>query len=347
MSFNLVTAVKEHTDGQLLGQMGQLLGEEGSQASAALDSAVPAMLSGLLGTTRTSKGADNLFTAVQQQDDDLLNNLGALLSSGKASSVIERGNSVFGGLLGKGGLGKLAGALSSFSGISRGGTGTLMGMLVPVILGVLKRKVGSDGLNSASLARLFSDQSDNLSLGMPTGLEGALNTSGFLSSITQTHSNATLGAATALGGTIAGTAEDVYSRASNATSEHGTAWSSKASDATADLGASSDTALNQIESLGHSTREQVGAAADDVSFAARRGMQTATNGMSTAADASIEQAQEIVRTGSIWTKLLAPLLIIGLLAWAGYMFYLSQQNASSTAAAQSTETSTAETGSSN
>lgn len=329
MSFNLIDTVKGHTDGQLLGQMSQLLGEESANAGIALDSAVPAMLSGLLGTTRTSKGADSLFSAVQDHDDQVLDNLGAMLSSGKASAVIENGNSVLGELLGRGGLGKLAGVLSTFTGLSRGGTGSLIGMLTPVIMGVLKRKVSSEGLNSANLARLFSDQAENFTDSMPEGLGTALNSSGFLGSITDSISSTATNLASTTVGAIGGSVVD----AAHSVSEVKQRVSSGVTNASARGGE----LLDDAKSLGADVRGDISDAMDNAGGAARRGIQNASDSMSTVADASLDQAHDVVRTGTVWTKLLAPLLIIGLLAWAGYMFYLSQQS-NSVAAAESATT---------
>jgi len=128
MSFNIVDLVKDQVKGPLLGQMGNLLGNESGKAAGATDSMIPALLSGMMGSSSTSGGADSLFKAVNDQDDGLMDNLGSLLGGGQASSVIDNGNSLLGGLLGTGGLGKLAGALASFSGLSKGGTSSLMGM---------------------------------------------------------------------------------------------------------------------------------------------------------------------------------------------------------------------------
>lgn len=183
MSFNIVDLVKDQVKGQLIGQMGNLLGNEGGKATGAVDSMIPALLNGMTGTANTDEGAGKLFGAIQDQDDSLLDNLGSMLGGGQASTVIDNGNSVLSNLFGSGGLGKLAGALSAFSGVSKGGTSSLMGMLAPIVLGVLKRKVMGDGLNAGGLASMLSSQSNNIGASLPQGLTDQLNTSGFLSGL--------------------------------------------------------------------------------------------------------------------------------------------------------------------
>lgn len=212
MSFNIVDLVKDQVKGQLIGQMGNLLGNEGGKATSAVDSMIPALLNGMTGAANTDEGAGKLFGAIQDQDDSLLDNLGSMLGGGQASTVIDNGNSVLSNLFGGGGLGKLAGALSAFSGVSKGGTSSLMGMLAPIVLGVLKRKVMGDGLNAGGLASMLSSQSNNIGASLPQGLTDQLNTSGFLSGLGGAGAGLAAGAA----GAVAAGAANVASGARDA-----------------------------------------------------------------------------------------------------------------------------------
>lgn len=183
MSFNIVDLVKDQISGSLMGQMGSMLGNESSLAAGAVDNAVPALLEGLRNSTSTTDGADSLFQAVQDQDDSLLDNLGDMLGGGQGSSVIDNGTSMLGTLFGSGGLGSLGGVLSAVSGLSKGGSGSLLGMLAPIVVGVLKRKVMGNGLNAGGLASMLMGQKDNIGGSMPVGLTDQMSSSGFLSSI--------------------------------------------------------------------------------------------------------------------------------------------------------------------
>ena len=234
MSFNIVDLVKDQVKGQLLGQMGNLLGNESGKAAGATDSMIPALLSGLMGASSTSGGSDSLFKAVNDQDDGLMDNLGSLLGSGQASSIIDNGNSLMGGLLGTGGLGKLAGALAGFSGLSKGGTSSLMGMLAPVIIGILKRKVMGDGLNAGGLASMLMDQKSNIGGALPAGLGDQLNASGFLSSLSGAADSAVSGVADAAGSAVSGVADAAGSAVSGVTGAAGSAVSG-AADAAGDV----------------------------------------------------------------------------------------------------------------
>lgn len=183
MSFNIVDLVKDQISDQLLGQMGNALGTEGSQTTGALAGALPGLLSGLMNSAGSTSGAGALFDAVQQQDDGLLGNMGNLLGGDQASTVADQGSSMLSSILGSGALGQLAGVVANFAGISRGNSSSLMGMLAPIIIGVIKKKVFDGGMNANSMASMLSSQKDNVAAAMPQGFSDQLQSAGFFDSI--------------------------------------------------------------------------------------------------------------------------------------------------------------------
>ncbi|MBX2824289.1 MAG: DUF937 domain-containing protein [Gammaproteobacteria bacterium] len=220
MSFNLVDLVKDQVGGQILGQIGGLMGDQADKAEAGLGSAIPALLSGLTKRAGVPGGADSLFGAVNDADDGMLDNLGALLGdSSQSKSMIDTGSSLLGGLLGNAGLGSLGGIISAVTGLSKGNSGSLLGLLAPVILGVIKRKVLGGGLNASGLLDMLNGQNDNINAAMPAGLSDQLSSSSFLSSITDVAGGGldqvtgAAGAAMDKAGDIAGNAADTLGNA--------------------------------------------------------------------------------------------------------------------------------------
>lgn len=183
MSFNIVDLVKDQISDQLLGTMGSVLGTEGSQTTGALSGALPGLLSGLMNSARNPTGAGALFNAVQQQDDNVLGNIGNLLGSDQSSTLASQGTSMLTGVLGSGALGQLAGVIANFAGISRGNSSSLLGMLAPIIIGVIKKKVFEGGMNASSLADMLASQKDNVEAAMPSGFADQLKSAGFFDSI--------------------------------------------------------------------------------------------------------------------------------------------------------------------
>src|SRR5262249_34479760 len=72
-------------------------------------------------------------------------------------------------------LGVLAGALGRFGGVGEGAARTLLGMVAPVIFGVLGRQTGG-GIRA--LTQFFALQKDEFVRAIPSGLSDLLKTSG-------------------------------------------------------------------------------------------------------------------------------------------------------------------------
>ena len=185
MSFNIMDLVKDQISDQVMGQISGLLEEEPDATSNAISGAIPAILSGLGNITSNERGAESLFNTVQAQDDSLLDNLGDMLGSNNSGSMIEMGTKLLGGLMGNGGLGSLVGALAGFSGMGKKSSSGLVGILAPIVLGILKRKLfgGNAGSSIGALTSLFSDQKDNITNAMPAGLNDQLTSGGFFDNI--------------------------------------------------------------------------------------------------------------------------------------------------------------------
>ena len=230
MSFNLVELVQDQLTGQVKGHVSKMLGNEADKADAALGAAVPGLLKGLVQSASTPSGADSLLKAVNDQDEGLLDNLGSMLGGNKSASVLEAGSNSLGSLFGSKGAGALSGAVSSVSGLSEGGTKKVMGMAAPMVMGVIKQKVMSGGLNASGLASMLKGQEEHINKVMPAGLGDQLSSQGFLSSIT--------GAVSSEASAVAGKAKAAASNAANAASN--TAASAKSAVAGTTSGGSSN-----------------------------------------------------------------------------------------------------------
>ena len=221
MSFNLVDLVKDQFGGPALGQLGALLGEDNNKTEAALGAAVPGLLNGLTSSAKADGGA-SLFDAVNNQDDSLLDNIGGLLTGGNSSNVMNQGTNLLGSLLGNGAMGGLASAVSGLTGIGGKSSSGLMGLLMPIVLGIVKRKIfggGGFSQNAGGLLSLLDGQKDNVQAAMPNGFQAQLQSSGFMDQLSGMGSGAAGavgGAASAAGGAVSGAAGAVGNAAGNA-----------------------------------------------------------------------------------------------------------------------------------
>lgn len=186
MSFNLVDLVKGQLGGAALGQLGALLGEDSNKTESALGAAIPGLLSGLTSSAKADGGA-SLFNAVKDSDDSLLDNIGGMLTGGNSSSIMSQGSGILGSLLGNGAMGGLASAVAGLSGIGGKSSSGLMGILAPIVLGMIKRKLfgggGGFNQNAGGLLSLLDSQKSNIDSAMPAGFADQLKSSGFMDQI--------------------------------------------------------------------------------------------------------------------------------------------------------------------
>lgn len=249
MSFNLVDLVKGQLGGPALGQLGALLGEDNNKTEAALGAAIPGLLSGLTSQANSDGGA-SLFDAVNKQDDSMLDNIGGLLTGGNSRNVMDQGSGLLGSLLGSGAAGGLASAVAGLTGIGGKSSSGLMGLLMPIVLGIVKRKIfggGGFSQNAGGLLSLLNGQKDNVQAAMPSGFQNQLQSSGFMDQMSSFGGN--------VGGAVSGAAGAVGGAASNA------------------AGAVGDAGRNAAGAVGDAGRNAAGAvgnAADNTADAAGR-----------------------------------------------------------------------------
>ena len=173
MTDNIVSAISGYLTPETIGKLAALTGLDSSLAQRAVAAAVPSMLSGLADVAAKPGGARQLANAVADQPADILSNL----ASGSAQTA-ERGTGVLSSLLGGGAFAMLVSAVAKFAGIREGSVRTMMGLLTPVIMGVLGQKQRAGNLDVNGLARMLTGQKDQIAEAMPSGLSRLLESSG-------------------------------------------------------------------------------------------------------------------------------------------------------------------------
>jgi hypothetical protein len=173
MTENLVSAISRFLTPEMIGKMASVSGLDRSTTQSATGALVPAILNGLADLAAKPGGARQIADAIAEQPAGVLSNLAQTL--GGASMPSEKGTGLLSSLLGGGVLNTLVSTLSRFIGIGEGSTRTLMGLLVPVVLGVLGREQRAAGLETGGLARMLMGQKEQISAAMPVGLADLLS----------------------------------------------------------------------------------------------------------------------------------------------------------------------------
>jgi OmpA-OmpF porin, OOP family len=166
MSVNLLDIASAATGGNFAGALGQFLGESPSVTSSGLSAVLPALLGGLVNKGSTSEGASGLLSMLNnpQIDAGILGSLGSLFGNGtgQATGLITLGSSLLGSMFGDK-AGGLTSAIASVAGLKGSSATSLLGLAVPIVLGMLKSHVGQNNLNPSGMMDMLKGQGQHLS----------------------------------------------------------------------------------------------------------------------------------------------------------------------------------------
>jgi outer membrane protein OmpA-like peptidoglycan-associated protein len=175
---NLFDLVKGQLTDDVVGKIAGSLGESPAAAQKALvGGAVPAVLAGIVNNFGGNEnGAGRLLDLLNagKHDGGILGNLGAALGGGaQTDAVLNTGKSLVGTMLGSR-SDAVTDLLASFGGVRRSSASSLLGMAIPVILGVLGKQVKSSGMNAAGLLGSLGAVKSMLGSIAPPGLGAAM-----------------------------------------------------------------------------------------------------------------------------------------------------------------------------
>jgi hypothetical protein len=177
MTDNIVALVLRFLTPDLIGKLTSAANLDrniGQRAAAAI---VPAILSSLASVVGTPAGSRQLANVVAQQPSDMLGKFVSSLT-GSAPQTSAKGVDVLSTLLGGGALGLLTSTLSKFLAVGEAPMRSLMGLLTPLIMGVLGQQQKATGLDANGLARMLTQQKEEIADAMPSGLSSVLESSG-------------------------------------------------------------------------------------------------------------------------------------------------------------------------
>lgn len=189
MNIDLVSLAMKYLTPELIGRIATALGLDKNMVMKAITAAIPAILGGAVNKSASPEGARQLFDVLGKQDPGLLDNLGSMLGGQKQTDLINGGSNALSSLLGGSTLGMLTGALGKFAGLQEGGAKSLLGLLGPVVMGLIGKQVTSSKLDAGGLASLLSSQKDAIAAAMPKDFSGLISGSP-LASVTSSVRNA-------------------------------------------------------------------------------------------------------------------------------------------------------------
>lgn len=177
---DLVSNITQMLSSSLISRIASSLGLDRTLTEKALSAGVPGLLAALTSLVSRPSGAAALNGAIARQQPGLLSSLGSMLGGSSQSNVIETGTSTLTSLLGGDTISALTNAVGQYAGIGSAGSKSLMGLLGPLVMGVLGQQQRASGLDATGLANLLTSQKENIANALPAGFSNYLSGTGIL-----------------------------------------------------------------------------------------------------------------------------------------------------------------------
>jgi hypothetical protein len=218
MAANLMSVVMQFLTPDMMAKIAACLGLDRTIAQKAIGGAVPALLSTLADVASTPNGARQLGNVLAQQPPGSLENLKNLIGGSSNNTLVDTGSNLLSGLFGGGAVDTMAQSIGKFAGIGEGSGKSLLGMLGPVVLGVLSQHQRSAGLDAGGLASLLTSQKSQMMAAIPSGLADQLSAAGLIDRAEGSLRSGAAAAATAAEDRIFSSADRTATNASRLTS---------------------------------------------------------------------------------------------------------------------------------
>ena len=173
---NLIDMLKDQMGSAVMNKAAEYLGESTSNTQSAMGTIMPAILGGVISQASTTDGIKGLMGMFSKEDNNskLLGNMSNLLGDSNGfDNILNMGGPIIKMLFGS----KLDGILdlvSGQSGVKKSSVSGLMSMVAPVVMGLLSKKVSSEGLGVSGLANFLMGQAGSVKNALPAGFANQL-----------------------------------------------------------------------------------------------------------------------------------------------------------------------------
>jgi sporulation protein YlmC with PRC-barrel domain len=170
---NIVTLVMQSLTPDVVGKIARAAGiSDAATAQKAIGASVPSILAGLAGVASKPNGGQQLADAIARQPADTLQNLTNLIG-GRDQTGLSSNGGTLSTLLGGGAFDALASAIGRFSGVGETAARSVLGMLTPIVMGMLRQEAGP---GTSALTQLLASQKDSFTNAIPAGIADVFKT---------------------------------------------------------------------------------------------------------------------------------------------------------------------------
>ena len=182
MPSDIIGAIQRMVTPDLIGKIANGLGYDKGAVGQAVAAGIPAILAGLASAADKPDGAQKISN-VLSQSSVTLDEVKSSYTGSEQHSIADHGASVLSTLLGNGPMKALGSAVSEYSGLGPAAGKSLLGLLAPLVLGVLGQKQRALGLDAGGIAHLLAGQKDAIAAALPSGFSSLLKGTGILDSL--------------------------------------------------------------------------------------------------------------------------------------------------------------------
>lgn len=178
MSFNIVQDAKTFFNHEVVNKASQMLGESEASILKSIETAVPAVYMSLQDKISSEQGSVQIAKTIQHNLNSFPDSPMAMIdnnvvdSLGKDSSIVDT-------ILGDK-VKIISDAVSNYSGIKPSSASSLLTLVVPVVLGLLKKHTTGAGISAQSISAILSNQKDHIMNSLPhhLNIEGLISLPG-------------------------------------------------------------------------------------------------------------------------------------------------------------------------
>ncbi len=176
MALNILEALKTQFGDEILGKLRRFIGEDSYKTKTALGAALVAILGGLVSKGSTPQGSSEILDMITKGGfgEDTLKGLeSAFAESDTTKNLQNSGTGLLGAIFGDK-VSRVIDWICSSSGVGKLAASSLLGLVVPAVLGFLGKEVRGSNLNAGGLMNLLSSQAGFLKAQAPAGLGNLL-----------------------------------------------------------------------------------------------------------------------------------------------------------------------------
>ena len=180
MATNLVSSVMQFLTPDMVSKIARTFGIDPDVAQKVVSAAVPVILASFAGLAAKPAGAQQLSQTLEQQRPDMLSQIASAIGGPDQKTIADTGSGMLSTLLGGGNLNGLSSAVGDFAGINQSAGKSVLGLIAPMVMGVLGQQQRSGGLDANGLANLLASQKDQIAAAMPPALASIMGARGTL-----------------------------------------------------------------------------------------------------------------------------------------------------------------------